>query len=185
MIQGTFMRPPPTDCFDVARKAARDEWVKTQPWYFLLSVDPFGAFEPREDPTPIAALEDRASFLSRSETGEVLDEPLPSPALLLLPLRKTTASARDQITVGRLASNDVVVPDYRVSRTHAFFRVYPDRITLADAGAANGTRVDGRLLDAAASPTLVIPGSRVRFAQLEFELLDAQTAWRRVRDLVG
>jgi hypothetical protein len=169
MIQGTFMRPPPTDCFDVARKAARDEWVKTQPWYFLLS----------------AALEDRASFLSRSETGEVLDEPLPSPALLLLPLRKTTASARDQITVGRLASNDVVVPDYRVSRTHAFFRVYPDRITLADAGAANGTRVDGRLLDAAASPTLVIPGSRVRFAQLEFELLDAQTAWRRVRDLVG
>jgi len=47
------------------------------------------------------------------------------------------------ITLGRAANNDLVVPDQRVSKFHAYLRRQGDTWTLTDANSTNGTRVDG------------------------------------------
>jgi hypothetical protein len=47
------------------------------------------------------------------------------------------------ITIGRAANNDVVIPDRRVSKFHAYFRQEGEAWVLTDAGSTNGTTVEG------------------------------------------
>jgi Protein of unknown function (DUF3662)/FHA domain len=48
------------------------------------------------------------------------------------------------VNIGRLSSNDVVLADPNVSRTHAQLRREGERWILADLGSTNGTLVNGR-----------------------------------------
>ena len=48
-----------------------------------------------------------------------------------------------EIAVGRVADQDLVIPDSEVSRTHALFRMEGDAHTLADLHTSNGTFVNG------------------------------------------
>lgn len=50
------------------------------------------------------------------------------------------------VTMGRAENNDLVIPDGRVSKFHAYFRLLGDRWLLTDANSTNGTRVDGVLV---------------------------------------
>ena len=52
------------------------------------------------------------------------------------------------VTIGRLATNDIVLDDESVSRFHAFLQqdATTQRWTLTDAGSDNGTTVDGARL---------------------------------------
>jgi hypothetical protein len=52
------------------------------------------------------------------------------------------------VTIGRLATNDIVLDDASVSRFHAFLQqdAKTQRWTLTDAGSDNGTAVDGKRL---------------------------------------
>ncbi|HWE23475.1 MAG TPA: FHA domain-containing protein [Myxococcales bacterium] len=55
----------------------------------------------------------------------------------------------DETTLGRATTNDVVLPDSSVSRRHALLRRDPGGYLLLDQGSANGTRLNGRTVDAA------------------------------------
>ena len=48
------------------------------------------------------------------------------------------------ITVGRVAGNDVVIPEYSVSQQHCQFFYEPMRVVICDLGALNGTMVAGK-----------------------------------------
>ena len=50
------------------------------------------------------------------------------------------------ITMGRAENNDLVIPDARVSKFHAYFRQLGEKWLLTDANSTNGTRVDGVLV---------------------------------------
>lgn len=52
-----------------------------------------------------------------------------------------------RITVGRVDSNDVHLPDPRASKAHAEFRYAGDRYVLKDLGSANGTMANGQYID--------------------------------------
>ncbi len=50
---------------------------------------------------------------------------------------------KDRMTIGRAATNDIVLEDLSVSRSHAEISVEGDRFFLTDMGSANGLRVNG------------------------------------------
>lgn len=60
--------------------------------------------------------------------------------------REEVSLARGPVSIGRLASNDVVLSDPNVSRRHAELRRDGSRWVLVDLGSTNGTMVNGKLV---------------------------------------
>ena len=59
-------------------------------------------------------------------------------------LVKARYSPRGPITIGRTSENDVVIPEYSVSRKHCFIAVVDGDYRITDWGSANGTLVNER-----------------------------------------
>ena len=92
------------------------------------------------------------------------------------PVVKVQETFPSMIMLGRTLNNDIVVGDTSISKFHAFFRVGPATIEVADAGSRNGTFVGDQQLEPKQMQRLR-PGDRVRFARLAFQLLDAPSCW--------
>lgn len=94
-----------------------------------------------------------------------------APTLLVIidgPLAGTSVPlSNGAITLGRAASNDVVLDDEFVSSHHA--RIYPDggQWAIEDLGSTNGTVVNQRRI---AAPTVLAPRVPVRIGATTFEL---------------
>jgi hypothetical protein len=109
----------------------------------------------------------------RAEPSQV--EALPGPPFVAQ-LVKVQEQYPSMIMLGRTTNNDIVVGDTSISKFHAFFRLAPGMIEVADAGSRNGTFVGGTRLQPKQMARLR-PGDRVRFARLAFQLLDASSCW--------
>lgn len=59
---------------------------------------------------------------------------------------RTLPLERGELSIGRSADNDLVLPDAEVSRRHAVLAVTASDITIRDNGSTNGTLLDGRTL---------------------------------------
>ncbi len=75
----------------------------------------------------------------------------------------------DHVTIGRSASNSLVIDDHRVSRCHAEIRNLGNgRYRLSDVGSVNGTWLNGRLItvprDLQSGDEIQIGGTRLCFA---------------------
>jgi hypothetical protein len=114
------------------------------------------------------------AFLAEENT-ESYTGPMPgSPfAAAVVKVQETFPS---MIMLGRTLNNDIVVGDTSISKFHAFFRVGPATVEVADAGSRNGTFVGDKKL-APKQMERIKPGDRVRFARLAFQLLDAPACW--------
>ena len=66
-----------------------------------------------------------------------------------------------QVRVGRGGSNDIVIPDLKVSGHHLDLKIEGDRITLTDCASANGTFIDGTEV-AKWKAVHLAPGARVK-----------------------
>ncbi len=55
--------------------------------------------------------------------------------------------AKESISLGRGTTNDIILDDVRVSRSHAQLEVGAQGVTLVDLGSSNGTRVNGNQID--------------------------------------
>jgi hypothetical protein len=73
------------------------------------------------------------------------------------------AILRSPTRLGRLADNDIVLNDKRVSRHHAELVQANGRWMLRDTGSTNGTSVNGKVL----KETVLKPGDRISFGGLE------------------
>lgn len=60
----------------------------------------------------------------------------------VFPLIKGRYSPKGPITIGRTADNDVVIPEYSVSRKHCFIALVEGEYRITDWGSANGTLVN-------------------------------------------
>jgi pSer/pThr/pTyr-binding forkhead associated (FHA) protein/pimeloyl-ACP methyl ester carboxylesterase len=75
--------------------------------------------------------------------------------------------ARAGVLIGRALTNDIVLQDARVSRTHARLDCGPAGCSVVDLGSPNGTWVNGRRVSSAAlapGDVLVLGNSRLTFA---------------------
>jgi ABC transport system ATP-binding/permease protein len=163
------------DYIEQALTLAREDFVSMYPFYFLLG-------ESRLEPAAARPID---GFEGETRTGADLTSQLAEPKSshrLLLAVRKVQETFPSMITVGRTRNNDIVIPDVRVSRFHALFRLFDDRIELSDAGSHCGTWIGTRKLPPKGLAQIVIAGERVRFGPQEFILLDAGTCWDRVHN---
>lgn len=85
-----------------------------------------------------------------------------------------------EVTLGRGATNDVVVDDATLSRVHLVFRKDGfERWTVRDPGSRNGTKVDGAPAGKAALP--IGPGARIEAGAVRLTFYDAAGLYVRMR----
>jgi pSer/pThr/pTyr-binding forkhead associated (FHA) protein len=73
---------------------------------------------------------------------------------------------KNSVTIGRATTNDIVLMDTRVSRTHARVECGEKGCKLIDLGSSNGSRVNGKRVESAdlvPGDTLLLGGSLLRF----------------------
>lgn len=73
------------------------------------------------------------------------------------------------LTIGREPGNDIVVPDFAISRVHAEIRIAGKRFEIMDCGSSNGTMVNGAAVSAV--PITLGFGDLISFARYEFSFL--------------
>lgn len=102
---------------------------------------------------------------------------------LVLELHKCGECSTGGITVGRVKSNCVVIPEESVSRFHACFEpvASPGQWKLTDLESRNGTRVAGQRLQPN-KPQPVPDGAPVRFGKVELVFLLPDAFLARVRE---
>jgi len=102
----------------------------------------------------------------------------------VVPVSKRTASNpfEHMITLGRAPNNDLVIPDQRVSKFHAYFRKLGQQWMINDANSMNGTWVDGQPIPSDRSAPLK-SGSTIRLAEtLEMIFLEPDGLFARVQE---
>lgn len=117
----------------------------------------------------------RTEAFVADEKTESYTGPMPG-SPFAAPLVKVQEQFPSMIMLGRTLNNDIVIGDTSISKFHAFFRVGPASVEVADAGSRNGTFVGDKKL-AAKQMERLRPGDHVRFARLAFQLLDAPACW--------
>jgi hypothetical protein len=173
-----------------------DQWVVAHPYHFLVSSARLVKPSRPGTITGMTALRPReASIIGREAASPKLRAPTGSFRLesaksarerarpLVLPLRKVQTTFPSMITVGRTDNNDLVIPDEQVSKVHAFFRQYGERLEISDAGSRNGTFVGGRRLESRGAPVPIKAQDHVCFGALEFILLDPRACWEWLRQI--
>lgn len=84
------------------------------------------------------------------------------------------------ITLGRAPNNDLVIPDQRISKFHAYFRCTGDEWAVVDANSRNGTSVNG-LKVAPQTPTPIASGAAITLSDdLELVFLLPQDLHRMI-----
>jgi pSer/pThr/pTyr-binding forkhead associated (FHA) protein len=78
----------------------------------------------------------------------------------------------DRTTIGRDSSNQLVVNDPAVSRSHAVVIARDDVLVLVDLGSAGGTKVNGRSVSGKTIPN----GARLRVGDTELELISVDSS---------
>lgn len=72
-------------------------------------------------------------------------------------------------TVGRVDGNDMIMPDYAISKQHAILEIKRGSYSIRDCDSTNGTAVNGKRLDK--KPVLLKDGDVIGFARYEFTFL--------------
>ena len=78
----------------------------------------------------------------------------------------------DQLTVGRDATNEIVINDAEISRRHARLTFQGGKYVLEDLGSTNGTFVNGQRL---AGPRVLKAGEVVQFGEQIMLVFEATT----------
>jgi hypothetical protein len=138
----------------------------------------FLVFHGNPRPVPVLPLGTKDS----SGVGTTDDAPLTAFAV-----RRRPSSTNPFVGVGRLDGNDVGIPDFTISKFHAFFTDDHNSMwLLQDAGSKNGTSVDGVAVPSKGQgpPTRVVSGSTVRFGSVTLAFLDAASFMQLVARLL-
>jgi pSer/pThr/pTyr-binding forkhead associated (FHA) protein len=107
----------------------------------------------------------------------------PNDGAMIIPVRKRRDSNAFamMITLGRAPNNDLVIPDQRVSKFHAYFRKLGQQWMVNDANSMNGTWIDGQPIPSDRSAPLK-SGSTIRLAEtLEMIFVEPEELYARVQ----
>lgn len=75
----------------------------------------------------------------------------------------------NSFTIGRVDGNDMIMPDYAISKKHSILEIRRGIYTIMDCGSTNGTMVNGKRLDKKLAS--LRDGDVVGFARYEFTFL--------------
>ncbi len=86
----------------------------------------------------------------------------------------------DIFSIGRVDGNDMIMPDYAISKQHAFIEIKRGNYLIRDSGSTNGTRINGKRLDK--KPAQIREKDVVAFARYEFTFLFPESLYDMLRD---
>jgi hypothetical protein len=84
------------------------------------------------------------------------------------------------LSVGRVDGNDMIMPDYAISKQHSILEIKRGNYTIMDCGSTNGTMVNGKRLDK--KPLNLKDGDVVGFARYEFTFLFPESLYDMLSD---
>jgi len=105
------------------------------------------------------------------EDGEEASSPSETLKHAIYPLVKGEYSTGpvNSFTIGRVDGNDMIMPDYAISKQHAILEIKRGSYSIRDCDSTNGTSVNGKRLDK--KPVQLKDGDIVGFARYEFTFL--------------
>jgi len=105
------------------------------------------------------------------DDGEEVSSPSETLKHAIYPLVKGEYAAGpvNSFTIGRVDGNDMIMPDYAISKQHAILEIKRGSYTIRDCDSTNGTMVNGKRLDK--KPVQLKDGDVVGFARYEFTFL--------------
>jgi hypothetical protein len=118
------------------------------------------------------------------ELDDVEDTASPSETLkhAIYPLVKGEYASGpvNSFSVGRVDGNDMIMPDYAISKQHAILEIKRGNYTVMDCGSTNGTTVNGKRLDK--KPVNLKDKDIVGFARYKFTFLFPESLYDMLSD---
>jgi len=90
------------------------------------------------------------------------------------------ATPRGAFYIGRINGNDMIMPDYAISKRHAIIDIEDGIYYIRDTGSTNGTRLNGSRLGK--KPMQLRDKDVVAFARYEFTFLYPKSLYNMLRD---
>jgi len=81
----------------------------------------------------------------------------------------------NSFSIGRVDGNDMIMPDYAISKQHAILEIKRGNYAIMDCGSTNGTMVNGKRIDK--KPVNLRDGNIVGFARYEFTFLSPESLY--------
>jgi hypothetical protein len=91
------------------------------------------------------------------------------------------ATPRGAFYIGRINGNDMIMPDYAISKRHAIIDVEDGIYYIRDTGSTNGTRINGSRLGK--KRTQLRDKDVISFARYEFSFLYPKSLYKMLRDV--
>ena len=91
------------------------------------------------------------------------------------------ATPRGSFYIGRINGNDMIMPDYAISKRHAIIDIEDGAYYIRDTGSTNGTKLNGSRLSK--KPTQIRDKDVVSFARYEFTFLYPVSLYKMLRDV--
>ncbi|MDH3797842.1 MAG: FHA domain-containing protein, partial [Desulfobacterales bacterium] len=83
--------------------------------------------------------------------------------------------------IGRINGNDMIMPDYAISKRHAIIDVEDGAYYLRDAGSTNGTKINGSRL--AKKRVMLKDKDVIGFARYEFTFLYPKSLYKMLSEV--
>jgi hypothetical protein len=90
------------------------------------------------------------------------------------------ATPRGSFYIGRINGNDMIMPDYAISKRHAIIDVESGTYTLRDAASTNGTKINGAWLGK--KRAMLKDKDVIGFARYEFTFLYPKSLYKMLRE---
>jgi hypothetical protein len=84
------------------------------------------------------------------------------------------------LAIGRIDGNDMIMPDYAISKQHAMLEIKRGNYTIMDCGSTNGTMVNGKRINK--KPVSLRDGNVVGLARYEFTFLFPESLYDMLSD---
>ena len=91
------------------------------------------------------------------------------------------ATPRGSFYIGRINGNDMIMPDYAISKRHAIIDIEDGKYNLRDAGSTNGTKINGSRM--AKKRVLLKDKDVVGFARYEFTFLYPKSLYKMLQEV--
>jgi hypothetical protein len=118
---------------------------------------------------------------SKSQTSSLPASESLKHAIYPLVKAEYPATPRGAFYIGRINGNDMIMPDYAISKRHAIIDIEEGLYYIRDAGSTNGTKVNGERLGKKRAK--LSDKDVVGFARYEFTFLYPKSLYKMLRDV--
>ena len=171
MSRGQFLR----DHVSALRKMGRNAFVRYHRWPVLIGLGMY-------DHVARSSFHGRATLVAKiDEDDEVRDSKTLVDRVWMI-CKEDKSGEKAGITLGKTSGNDLVIPEYTLSRSHCEFTLCRDGVMVTDLDSLNGTKIDGVRIETGV-PILIPDGAQLTLGRCCFELLSPRRFIARVDEV--